>query len=202
MYYNQGYTCTGCAMIVDLPIDIEFTNDEIARMRQLVSKVDEVDYSEGIMPVLKDQAPELHHRIDDVARSKIFEFLVEEGILQGYIEFDEDELHRNFENDMEDGTFEFVASDYFDEGEQPDEESLKEKAYHIWYEREMSNIDNEDLDRIRSRYSVDDQVTMEDDPAYTVDIPHHSFQMSNLQTTTIFGNMRGNAYLCSNLYYN
>ena len=72
---------------------------------------------------------------------------------------------------MEDGTFEFVASDYFDEGEQPDEESLKEKAYHIWYEREMSNIDNEDLDRIRSRYSVDDQVTIEDDPDYTDDIP-------------------------------
>ena len=171
MYYNQGYTCTGCAMIADLPIDIEFTNDEIAKMRQLVSKVDEVDYSEGIMPVLKDEAPELYHRIDDVARSKIFEFLVEEGILQGYIEFDEDELHRNFENDMEDGTFEFVTSDYFDEGEQPDDESLKEEAYHIWYEREMSNIDNEDLDRIRSRYSVDNQVTMEDNPNYTVDIP-------------------------------
>ena len=57
MYYNQGYTCIGCAMIADLPIDIEFTNDEIATMRQLVSKVDEVDYSEGIMPVLKDEAP-------------------------------------------------------------------------------------------------------------------------------------------------
>ena len=70
MYYNQGYTCTGCAMIADLSIDIEFTNDEIARMRQLVSKVDEVDYSEGIMPVLKDEAPELYNRIDDVARSK------------------------------------------------------------------------------------------------------------------------------------
>ena len=171
MYYNQGYTCTGCAMIADLPIDIEFTNDEIAKMRQLVSKVDEVDYSEGIMPVLKEQAPELHHRIDDVARSKIFEFLVEDGILQGYIEFDEDELRRNFENDMEDGTFEFVASDYFDEGEQPDEESLKEEAYRIWYEGEMSGIDNEGLGRIRSRYSIDDQVTMEDDPDYTVDIP-------------------------------
>ena len=125
----------------------------------------------GIMPVLKDQAPELYNRIDDVVRSKIFDFLVEDGILQGYIEFDEDELHRNFENDMEDGTFEFIASDYFDIGEQPDEDSLKEKAYDIWYESEMSIIDSEDLDRIRSRYSVDDHVTMEDNPDYTVDIP-------------------------------
>jgi hypothetical protein len=72
---------------------------------------------------------------------------------------------------MEDGTFEFIASEYFDEGEQPDEESLKEEAYHIWYEKEMSGIDSKDLDRIRSRYSIDDQVTIEDDPDYTVDIP-------------------------------
>ena len=171
MYYNQGYTCTGCAMIADLPIDIEFTNDEIARMRQLVSKVDEVDYSEGIMPVLKDQAPELHHRIDDVARSKIFDFLVEDGIQQGYIEFDEDELRRNFENDTENGSFEFIVSDYYDKGEQPDAEELKEKAYDLWYKEETSRIANEDLAWIRSRYSVDDQVTMEDDPDYTVDIP-------------------------------
>ena len=171
MYYNQGYTCSGCAMIAALPIDIEFTNDEIAKMRQLVSKVDEVDYSEGIMPVLKDQAPELFNRIDDVARSKIFEFLVEDGIRQGYIEFDEDELQRNFENDIEDGIFEFIPSDYFDIGEQPDEDSLKEKEYQVWYESEMSIIDSEDLDWIRSRYSVDDHVTMEDNPDYTVDIP-------------------------------
>ena len=107
--YFQGVTCIGCPMIEDLAIEVEFTDDEIAQMRQLVSQLDETLYSEGIMPVLKDAAPELHERIDDAARSAIFDFLVEDGINQGYID--------------------------------PDDES------------------------------PEDQVTMEDDPDYTVDIP-------------------------------
>ena len=107
--YFQGVTCIGCPMIEDLAIEVEFTDDEIAQMRQLVSQLDETLYSEGIMPVLKDAAPELHERIDDAARSAIFDFLVEDGIRQGYIDADDD--------------------------------------------------------------SPEDQVTMEDDPDYTVNIP-------------------------------
>jgi hypothetical protein len=56
----QGYTCIGCAVVNDLAIEVEFTNDEIAQMKQLVSRLDETLYSEGIMPVLKDDAPELY----------------------------------------------------------------------------------------------------------------------------------------------
>ena len=41
----QGYTCIGCAVINDLEVEAEFTDDEIAKMRQLVSQVDETDYS-------------------------------------------------------------------------------------------------------------------------------------------------------------
>ena len=56
--YFQGVTCIGCAVIEDLDIEVEFTDDEIAQMRQLVSQLDEALYSQGLMPVLKDAAPE------------------------------------------------------------------------------------------------------------------------------------------------
>ena len=107
--YFQGVTCIGCPMIEDLAIEVEFTDDEIAQMRQLVSQLDEDLYSDGLMPVLKDATPKLHERIDAAARSAIFDFLVEDGIRQGYIDADDD--------------------------------------------------------------SPEDQVTMEDDPDYTVNIP-------------------------------
>lgn len=87
--YFQGVTCIGCAMIEDLTIEVEFTDDEIAQMRQLVSQLEEYLYSDGLMPVLKDAAPELHKRIDSAARSAIFDFIIEDGIRQGYIKADD-----------------------------------------------------------------------------------------------------------------
>ena len=152
--YFQGVTCIGCPMIEDLAIEVEFTDDEIAQMRQLVSQLDEVHYSQGLMPVLKNAAPELHERIDSAARSAIFDFLVEDGIDQGYIEPDDDELRRNFLKDYE-----------------LTEEEFDESLYDEWYDEEMSRINSSDLIWIRSRYSVDDQVTMEDNPEYTCNIP-------------------------------
>lgn len=152
MFYNQGVTCVGCAMIEDLAIEVEFSDDEINQMRHLVSQVDEVEYCQGIMPVLKDAAPELYSRIDEAARSEIFDFLVYNGICKGYIEFEEDELRNNFMADSK--------CEEFDEDQ-----------YYHWYDEEMSRIRSSGLDWIRSRYSVDDHVTLEDAPDYTVDIP-------------------------------
>ena len=169
--YFQGMTCVGCPVIEDLAMEVEFTDDEIQKMKQLVADLDEVLYSEGIMPVLKDAAPNLYKRIDDAARNEIFDFLVVDGIRQGYIEFDEDELRRNFEKDIMDSSFEFIPSDYYDLDEHPSEEELKEKEYEVWYDNEFSNICSDDLDYIRSRYNVDDHVDLEDNPEYTVDIP-------------------------------
>jgi hypothetical protein len=150
----QGYTCIGCAMIEDLAVEVEFTDDEIAQMKQLVSKVDETDYSKGIMPVLKDAAPELYKRIDDAARSEIFDFYVKDGIDEGYIEFEDDELRRNFLKD-----YNLTEEDY------------DEDLYYEWYGEEMDRIRCSGLRWIRARYSIDEQVTMDDAPDYTVDIP-------------------------------
>ena len=35
----QGYTCIGCAVVNDLSLEVEFTDDEIAQMKQLVSLI-------------------------------------------------------------------------------------------------------------------------------------------------------------------
>ena len=150
----QGYTCIGCAVVNDLAIEVEFTDEEIAQMKQLVSQIEDEDYSQGIMPVLKDAALGLYKRIDDEARSEIIDFLYEDGISQGYIDFDDDELRRNFLNDND-----------------LTEEDFDENLYDKWYDEEMSRINCSGLDWIRSRYSIDNQVTLEDNPDYTCDIP-------------------------------
>ena len=150
----QGYTCIGCAVINDLEIEVEFTDDEIAQMKQLVSKIDETDYSKGIMPVLCEGAPALYERLDKAARSEIFDFYVRDGIRQGYIEFEDDELQANF------------RKDYGITDDEPHEDE-----YYEWYDEEMDRIRCSGLKWIRSRYSVDDQVSMEENPDYTVDIP-------------------------------
>ena len=167
----QGYTCIGCAVINDLELEVEFTDDEIALMEQLVSQLDE-DYSEGIMPMLKDAAPDLYDRMERAARKEIFDFFVSDGISQGYIEFDEDELRANFKKDLESGEFIYIPCQHFSLDENPTDEEIEENMYDEWYDEEMSRINSEGLEWIRSRYSVDNQVSMEDyTPDYTVDIP-------------------------------
>ena len=64
----EGKICGGCEMIRDLIAEVPFTDEEIAQMRQLVSKLDDALYSEGLMPVLKESAPELYERIDTVVK--------------------------------------------------------------------------------------------------------------------------------------
>ena len=150
----QGYTCMGCAVINDLAFEVDFTEYEIAQMKKLVSLIEDEDYSQGIMPMLKERAPELYDRVEKDALKEIFDFYVEDGIHQGYIEFDDDELHRNFLKDYN-----------------LTEEDFDKDLYYEWYDEEMARIRCSGLRWIRARYSVDDQVSMEETPDYTVDIP-------------------------------
>ena len=151
----QGYTCIGCAVINDLTMEVEFTDEEIQKMKQLVSQLDETQYSEGMMPMLQDGAPDLYERMEEAARDAIFDFFVEDGIRQDYIEFDEDELRANFRKDFGIG----------------DDEEIDEDSYYKWYDEEMQRINCSGLDWIRARYSVDDHVDLDPMPEYTVDIP-------------------------------
>ena len=153
--YFRGSSIVGCSMISDLAIELEFTKQQIEFMRKLVGQVDEELYSEGIMPVLKDGAPELYNRMENAARNEIFDFLVADGIRQGFIEFEDDELRANFRKDFGIG----------------DDEEIDDNSYYLWYDEEMSRISCSGLAWIRARYSVDDQVSMDVTPDYTVDIP-------------------------------
>lgn len=152
----QGYTCIGCAVINDLAFEVEFTDEEISKMKQLISQLDETLYSQGIIPVLKDGAPELHERMEDAARNTIFDFLVEDGIRQDYIELDEDELRANYRKDF--------GID--------DDEEIDKNDYYDWECDEMERIRCSNIKWVRARYSVDKDVDMDDyNPDYTVDIP-------------------------------
>ena len=142
-------------MINDLAFEVEFTDYEIAQMKQLFSQLDETLYSDGIMPVLKDGAPDLYDRMERAARNEIFDFLVSDGIHQGYIEFDDDELRDNFRKDFAIG----------------DDEEIDDNRYYEWYDEEMARIRCSGLAWIRARYSVDNQVNTDFTPDYTVDIP-------------------------------
>lgn len=152
----QGYTCIGCAVINDLVFEVEFTNDEISLMKQLVSHLNETLYSQGIMPVLKDGAPDLYNRMEQAARNAIFDFLVEDGIRQGYIDFDEDELRANYRKDYGIGN----------------DEEIDEQDLRNWEYEEMERVRCSSLKWVRARYSVDKDVDMDDyNPDYTVEIP-------------------------------
>lgn len=162
--YFQGVTCGGCSVVDELDLKVEFTEDEVAQMRQLVSQLDEECYCEGILPVLEEAAPTLHQRIREAARKRIFDFLVRQGISLDYIEFKEDELLANYRKDLGIGKGKAIDKD----------------SYYEWYDEEMERIRNNDLQWVRSRYSVDDSVELEDDEEldYTVDIPVEFINMS------------------------
>ena len=68
-----GYTCMGCAVVNDLEVEEVFTPEELSKMRYLVSQLDEELYSEGVMPVLRDGAPELYERTLSKVRNTIFD---------------------------------------------------------------------------------------------------------------------------------
>ena len=99
--YFEGCTCSGCPVIEDLAIEVEFTDEEIALMKRLVSQIEDEDYGKGIMPVLKAAAPELYERIDAAARKEMIDYLVREGLANGYIEYDEDDPNHDYCLDVE-----------------------------------------------------------------------------------------------------
>ena len=169
--YFRGSSIVGCSMISDLAIELEFTKQQIEFMRQLVGQVDEELYSEGIMPVLKDAAPELYLKVDDAARSAIFDFLVINGIRQGDIVPDEYECQLNYARDVKNGKYEFFDGDLDESDEPPTEEEIQEIKYNTWHDQEMSRFQSESLEWIRSRYNVDDQIEMPKELIYICDIP-------------------------------
>ena len=169
--YFQSASNEGCSLITDLAVKVDFTKQQIEQMRQLVSQLDETLYSEGLMPVLEDAAPELYVKVDDAARSAIFDFLVINGIRQGIVVPDEHECQINFDEDVKNGKFEFFDGDLDESDEPPTEEEIQEMKYNAWHDQEMLRFPNESLEWVRSRYYVDDQIEMPKKLFYICDIP-------------------------------
>ena len=94
---------------------------------------------------------------DSIPRTNRKEVLYLDDLLQylekTYSELDDDELRRNFLKD-----YNLTEEDY------------DENLYYDWYDEEMARIRCSGLRWIRARYSIDDQVSMEELPDYTEDI--------------------------------
>jgi len=154
--------------MICLTIDVEFTPDEIALMRKLVSQLDKSLYNEGILLVLQDAAPDLYNRIEVAARSEIFDHLVLEAFNNNEIEYNDRELQRNFYSDVKSGRFKFEPDDFTEFSEQLDPEELKAREFDTWYEEEM----NKGFEYLRSRYPIDEQVEIPQGLIYICEIPN------------------------------
>ena len=159
---NQGIACPGFPVINEFDMEVGLSDEEVACIRSLVSQANKEQRKEGLMPLLEKGNSELHKRFEEAARSAIFDFLVMDGINQGFIELNEEELRRNFEKDLEEGFDDwFIPTDYIDYEAGLSEEEEKEQLYDAWKEFEQNRLSDRDLDWIRSRYSVDDSVDIE-----------------------------------------
>ena len=150
----EGFDCAGALMDEGLTIDVEFTDDEVAAIRQLIygAKAGE---KENLMHILEDTAPELYRRIDDAARLAMFDFYLVQEAQEYNIDFDEEEQQENFLKDLESGIF--VPDDFIEESdnysEVPEDD---DELFDLWTEWEHNKFAEEDATWIRSRYTIDD----------------------------------------------
>lgn len=150
----EGADCMGMMIDDGLTIDVDFTDDEVETIRQLVN-VAEAGEEDDLMPILEDDAPDLYQRIDKAARSAMFDYFLMQATQEYDIEFDEEEQRENFLKDLESGLF--VPDDFIEESdnysEVPEDE---EELFDLWSEWEHNKFAEEDAAWIRSRYTIDE----------------------------------------------
>ena len=83
----EGYMCPGIPVTEDLTIEVEFSDEEVAKIRQLVKDYTG-DKGAGLMPILLNDAPELHERIAKAAFQEIYDYYLLDGLRNGYFELD------------------------------------------------------------------------------------------------------------------
>ena len=69
----QGYACEGYAVEDEFPVEVELSDQDVSKIRQLVKDFDG-DKQGGFMPILESGAPELHERIQQAIFKEIYEF--------------------------------------------------------------------------------------------------------------------------------
>ena len=152
-----------------ITIDVEFSDDEVATIRQLVSNAGAGE-EDNLMPILETAAPDVFQRIDKAARSAMFDYCLVQAAQDYNIEFDEDEQRRNFEHDLESGLF--VPEDFIEESdnysEVPEDD---EELFDLWSEWEHNKFGEEDAEWIRSRYTIDENAIDVSEDEYICYIP-------------------------------
>lgn len=158
----EGYTCQGCAMIENLCAEVEFTDEEVAKIRQLVKDYDG-DKGAGIMPVLEDDAPELHERLAKAIYKEIYEYYVIKGINHDYFELEEEHRKAIFKHDLESGEFvpeEFLPDSFWYDELPTDEEEM----FYLWSEWERKACREHDAEWILTRYpEIENQLNVDED---------------------------------------
>lgn len=114
----QGYMCPGIPVTEDLTIEVEFSDEEVAKIRQLVKDYTG-DKEAGLMPILQDDAPELYERVSKAAFREIYDFYLLDGLRNDGFSLDEEDQRRNFKKDLESG--EFNPEEYIEDSEWYDE---------------------------------------------------------------------------------
>lgn len=159
----------GMPLYDGITIDVDFSDDEVATIRQLVSNAGAGE-EDNLMPIIEDAAPEVFQRIDKAARSAMFDYYLVQAAQDYNIEFDEDEQRRNFEHDLESGLFvpeDFIEdSDNYSEVPEDDEE-----LFDLWSEWEHKKFEEEDAEWIRSRYTIDESAIDVSEDEYICYIP-------------------------------
>ena len=156
----QGYMCPGIPVTEDLTIEFEFSDEEVAKIRQLVKDYTG-DKEAGLMPILQNDAPDLHERIAKAAFQEIYDFYLLDGLRNAGFSLDEEDQRRNFKKDLESGEF------------NPDEVPTDEdELFNLWEEWERDQFSSCDVAWVLARYpDLPEQMDLEDEQDYICFIP-------------------------------
>lgn len=164
------YECPGIAMTEDLFTEVSFSDEEVARIRQLV-KDSTCDEEAGLMPVLEQDAPALYQRVSEAADKAIKAFRLIDGIKNDYIKLDEDQMRKNFKEDYESGVFkpsEFIEDSLWYDELPEDEEDL----FYLWAEWQHEVLTVSDAPKVLSRNpGIEAQLEEFTDESYLCFIP-------------------------------
>lgn len=165
-----GMTCPGIPVTQELMLEIEFNEEEVAHIRQLVKDYSG-DKNAGLMPILEDDAPDLYMQINDEAMYQIFSYYLVEGFKEGDFELDPEQQRQLFKKDLESGVFkpeEFIEESMWYEEIPEDEEEL----IYLWEEWERSQATVDNVAWLRERYpDLWEQLVISEDQDYICHIP-------------------------------
>lgn len=166
----HGMACPGLPVSEEITIEVKLSDDEVAKIRQLVKDYDG-DKDAGLMPILESDAEELYERIDDAAKREIFHFHIVECYKEACFDVDEDLQRQYFKHDLENGVFnpaEFIDDSIWYDEIPEDEEDL----FYLWVEWERATLGLDNVMRLIERYpDLLNQLTPSDDPNYICRIP-------------------------------